>query len=70
MSTLFVIFFYVQIVYIERINNDGVYVGLFTGLSPAFVDISMKLDTLEEINRYLDELHKWILEVKLKHDIE
>ena len=30
----------------------------------------MKLDTLAEINEYLDELHIWILEVIAKHDIK
>lgn len=29
----------------------------------------MKLDTLAEINEYLDELHTWILEVIKKHDL-
>lgn len=29
-----------------------------------------ELDTLEEINRYLDALDVWILEVKEKHDLQ
>lgn len=29
----------------------------------------MKLDTLAEINEYLDELHIWIEHIKVQHDL-